>query len=69
MSFKSLFEKYKKGAGMDQASKELLKRYLFVQALAYKLHCHLLPAFLCGGDHRKVARESPGSSVMIISFE
>ena len=45
--FKSLFEKsYGKRAGMDQASKELLKRDLFVQGLAYKWqerYCHLPP--------------------------
>ena len=35
--FESLFEKsYRKRAGMDQASKELLKRDLFAQGLTYK---------------------------------
>ena len=43
--FESLLEKsYERKAGMDQASKELLKRDLFVQGLTYKWQEKILPS-------------------------
>ena len=43
--FEQLFEKsYGKRAGMDQPSKEMLKRDLFVQGLAFRWQEKVLPS-------------------------
>ena len=59
--FESLFEKsYGKRAGMDQGSKELLKRDLFVQGLAYKWQEKVLPSASSFGDVLHQARLAEG---------
>ena len=57
--FESLFEKsYGKRAGMDQGSKELLKRDLFIQGLAYKWQEMVLPSASSFGDALHRARSA-----------